>query len=737
MFNKSGATRLGDVLVSKGIISSEQLKHAIKEQTSRRKTLDPDNLIAQQATSLGEILIELGYIDRLQLKRGLNWQLVLRKVTMAMALCAPLLSFSTGAAAAIAKTVVPIPAKIEAENYTTQSGVVVETSTDVGAGKDVGNINASDWLDYSNTAVSVPTTGTYIISYRVASLRGGASFTLNEVAGTTSTVIDTVSVPQTGGWQTWVTVQRTVSLKAGLHYFNITALAAGANINWFSVEAAAPTSSAASSSVVSSVASSAAPTSSAAATTSSSKSSVASSAPVSSAAAVSSAVSSPAAVSSSKSSVASSAAPVSSSSSSVASSATGTAAIFQPVTIQAENYATMSGVWNESTTDVGGGQDTGNIDAGDWMSYTNTSITIPVTGTYKITYRVASYTAGGSFNLTEAGTGAILNTVTVPVTGGWQTWVDVVTTVQLTAGVHNFGINAVVGGFNVNWFRIEGTSGTASSSSSATTVKPFSTTIEAENYATMSGVWNESTTDVGGGQDTGNIDTGDWMLYTNLSVNLPATGTYTVTYRVASLPGGGSLNLIEAGVGTVFDTAPIPKTGGYQTWIDVKRTVTLTAGLHNFGIVAAVGGFNVNWFRIESTGTTTSSSSTSTTTSSSSSSSAPSVTSSSLSSSSKSSAASSASSTSSSGVVSTVVAGAVGMNWVPPSQRLDGTVLDITEVGGYEVRYKLVSAADFTYISINDAYTTQYNFPWLEGNYVFQVAAFDKNGVYSSFVDVK
>lgn len=82
------------------------------------------------------------------------------------------------------------------------------------------------------------------------------------------------------------------------------------------------------------------------------------------------------------------------------------------------------------------------------------------------------------------------------------------------------------------------------------------------------------------------------------------------------------------------------------------------------------------------------------------------------------------------------MAGPVGMSWTAPSGRLDGTVLDISEIGGYEIRYKLTTDADFTYISINDAYTTQYNFPWLEGNYVFQVAAFDKSGVYSNFVDV-
>ena len=86
--------------------------------------------------------------------------------------------------------------------------------------------------------------------------------------------------------------------------------------------------------------------------------------------------------------------------------------------------------------------------------------------------------------------------------------------------------------------------------------------------------------------------------------------------------------------------------------------------------------------------------------------------------------------------MSTAVAGPVGVNWTAPNARLDGTVLDISEVGGYEIRYKKVSDANFTYVSINDAYTNQYNFSWLEGNYVFQIAAFDKSGVYSNFVDI-
>ena len=251
----------------------------------------------------------------------------------------------------------------------------------------------------------------------------------------------------------------------------------------------------------------------------------------------------------------------------------------------------------------------------------------------------------------------------------------------------------------------------------------------------MGGVWNEPTSDTGGGQDTGNIDAGDWMAYANSNVVIPVTGNYKITYRVASFSAAGSFNLNELSTGEVLSTVAVPVTGGWQKWVDVTTTVRLTAGTHNFRILAVVGGFNLNWFRIEGTANSGTTSSTPTTTSSSSSSKPATTTSSSLSSSSKSS--SSAASTSSAGGVVTTVAGPVGMNWTPPSGRLDGTILDITEIGGYEIRYKLATDANFTHISINDAWTTQYNFAWLEGNYVFQVAAFDKNGVYSSFVDVQ
>lgn len=94
------ASRLGNILVEKGLIDMQQLREAVTEQRRRRDLLDPKDTAALETTSLGEVLIDLGYISRQQLKRGLSWQLYLRKMTLVMSLCAPLMSWMGGAQAA-------------------------------------------------------------------------------------------------------------------------------------------------------------------------------------------------------------------------------------------------------------------------------------------------------------------------------------------------------------------------------------------------------------------------------------------------------------------------------------------------------------------------------------------------------------------------------------------------------------------------------------------------------------
>ncbi len=136
-------------------------------------------------------------------------------------------------------------------------------------------------------------------------------------------------------------------------------------------------------------------------------------------------------------------------------------------------------------------------------------------------------------------------------------------------------------------------------------------TIQAEAYSHMSGVQLETTSDSGGGQNVGWIDTNDWLAYSNNPVSIPATGAYDVEYRVASLGGGGIIRLEEAGGSVNYGTVAIPGTGGWQTWTTVKQRVNLTAGTHSFGIAVPAGGFNLNWFRVTAVSSSSSSSSSS------------------------------------------------------------------------------------------------------------------------------
>ncbi|MBW8688316.1 beta-1,3-glucanase family protein [Chitinophaga rhizophila] len=124
--------------------------------------------------------------------------------------------------------------------------------------------------------------------------------------------------------------------------------------------------------------------------------------------------------------------------------------------IQAENYNFMSGVDVEATTDAGGGQNVGWIDAGDWMSY---EVTIPSTGLYRIDYRVATPNANMVLRLEKDAGATQLGAVTLPNTGGWQNWGNAAHTVTLPAGTYNLGLATTTGGFNLNYFTITAAAG--------------------------------------------------------------------------------------------------------------------------------------------------------------------------------------------------------------------------------------------------------------------------------------
>lgn len=84
-----------------------------------------------------------------------------------------------------------------------------------------------------------------------------------------------------------------------------------------------------------------------------------------------------------------------------------------------------------------------------------------------------------------------------------------------------------------------------------------------------------------------------------------------------------------------------------------------------------------------------------------------------------------------------VVAPSLQFNWVPPIAREDGTALPVGEIGGYEFRYRLKGASTFSYLVIDNSVAKSYVFTGLAaGDYEFQIAAFDTDGLYSNFVAI-
>jgi len=120
---------------------------------------------------------------------------------------------------------------IQAESYSSMSGVQLEGTNDAGGGQNVGWIDTGDWMAYNG--INIPSSGSYTVEYRVASGGGGGSLSLDVNGG--ATVLGSVNVPGTGGWQNWTTVSHTVNINAGTYNFGIYAQAGGWNINWWRI----------------------------------------------------------------------------------------------------------------------------------------------------------------------------------------------------------------------------------------------------------------------------------------------------------------------------------------------------------------------------------------------------------------------------------------------------------------------------------------------------------------------
>ena len=92
--------------------------------------------------------------------------------------------------------------------------------------------------------------------------------------------------------------------------------------------------------------------------------------------------------------------------------------------------------------------------------------------------------------------------------------------------------------------------------------------------------------------------------------------------------------------------------------------------------------------------------------------------------------------TSSAASQSGLVDGPVAVYWCVPALRENGEQLSLNDIAGYELRYKSCNESEFKTIRIENGFTDAYYFDHLQGEFEFQIATIDINGLYSKFVPI-
>jgi glucosylceramidase len=131
---------------------------------------------------------------------------------------------------------------------------------------------------------------------------------------------------------------------------------------------------------------------------------------------------------------------------------TGTGTMAATAEIQGSSFSTETGLETETTSDTTGGYDLGYLTTGATAVYQNVDFGAGVS-TVKVREASAGSGATAVFYL-DSTSNAPIATVTLPVTGGWQTWQTVSTSVTGATGVHTLYV-VFTSGANVNWYQFQ------------------------------------------------------------------------------------------------------------------------------------------------------------------------------------------------------------------------------------------------------------------------------------------
>ncbi|MEN6341784.1 MAG: carbohydrate-binding protein [Methanospirillum sp.] len=463
---------------------------------------------------------------------------------------------------------------VEAENFGhayRQDGVDIEYS-DAADSYVIGWMRPSEWLQYT---VNVAKAGTYDATFMVASPNSDTSFKLS-VDGTD---VATVSVPNTGSWDTYNEVKKPVTLTAGKHVLRITTTGFH-NICCMKFSSTGTVTT----------------------TTT----------PTGTGAAIPGLIEAE----------------------NYNTGGEGTA--YHDTTT-----ANEGGTYRQDGVDIEmasgeGSYVVGWVRPGEWLKYT---VNIAEAGVYDVSFRVSSPQSDGSFKMQIDNTDVC--TVMVPNTGSYLTYTTVVRQVSLPAGSHVMRLY-FNGYTNVNWVRFQTSDVRTPPTSPTPTVTATPTApgilppppvpygygtgivpgvIQAEDFNTGGqsvSYYDTTSSNFGGVYRTGEdvdielsdgasspvvcwIRPGEWLKYT---VNARATGDYDAVFRVSSPQANTQIRLQVDGV--TATTFTVPNTGSYDTYTNVTQKVRLTGGPHVLRLV--FGGYhNIDYMAFGAVGTLTSS----------------------------------------------------------------------------------------------------------------------------------
>ncbi len=283
------------------------------------------------------------------------------------------------------------------------------------------------------------------------------------------------------------------------------------------------------------------------------------------------------------------------------------------------------GIDLEATADTqdntgAGADDIGWTTAGQWFNYT---VNVATAGTYTVAFRVSSpYGITDALHIASSSGTSLSGPVTVPNTGGYETWTTVDASVTLPAGQQTLTVDQDSNGWNFHYMTFTLASsggGPGGDQPFGGTPAPVPGTVQAANYDTggqgtaynvtaangtansyrSDGVDLEDTADTsdtsaaGGAYDIGWTNPGQWFKYT---VNVATAGSYTVSLRVAA-PAAvtDGLHIASSSGANLSGNVNIPATGGYQTWTTVTANLTLPAGQQTLTVDQDAAGWNLHY----------------------------------------------------------------------------------------------------------------------------------------------